>query len=95
MTLPDPRVTHKWQGKPSFCRYVGGCVTYASFGLPGTKARRYCAKHKGIEMVSINLAYRQKCEREGCTKYPSFGEAGTRKRQYCAKHKESEMVCLK
>ena len=87
VTLPDPCVTHKWQGMT--CRYVGGCVTYASFGLPGTKRKIFCSKHKESSMVNIST---KRCEIMGCETRATYGDPATRTKQYCAKHKRSEMV---
>lgn len=55
--------------------YVFDPQTYASYGVTGEKAR-YCAKHKGINMVNLTVKH---CEFQGCVTQPSFNYSGQRK----------------
>lgn len=52
--------------------------TYASYGVNGEKAR-YCAKHKGVNMVNLTVKH---CEYTECVTQPSFNYQGQRKARY-------------
>ena len=68
-----------------------GCTKQPSFGVAGTKKRKFCAGHAKEGMVNL---INKKCAHQGCSKVPSFSLAGTMKRESCAGHAKAGMIDL-
>ncbi|CAM9716251.1 unnamed protein product [Ectocarpus sp. 8 AP-2014] len=60
------------------------CNTHPTYGKPGTKTPKFCAKHAASgEMVNV---IGKRCLHEGCTKTAAYGAAGLRKSEFCRSH---------
>lgn len=63
---------------------AAGCATRATFVVPGTSGRVYCAKHRGREYVHY---YLNQCVVDGCTTRAVVAEPGATRRTHCYRHR--------
>ena len=68
------------------------CMKVPTFNVPGSKARRFCSKHKEEGMMDVTI---KKCEHPGCIKQPAFNVPGSKAGRFCSEHKEEGMVNVK
>ena len=66
-----------------------GCMKEPYFNVPGSKAGRFCSKHKHAGMVDVK---NKRCEHPGCKKRPYFNDLGSNDGMFCSEHKEAGVV---
>ena len=91
----------KCSDKPVYCaRHIGGhslckhpnCKKRASYGVFGTRNRKYCAAHKPDNFVNVNIKL---CRVLGCKTVPNYGAPGTKTAHYCVVHKPDDFVNIR
>eukprot|EP00903_Cladosiphon_okamuranus_P020319 g18643.t1 len=70
------------------CGYPG-CNKHPSYGVEGSKAKKFCFEHKKEGMVDV---VSKRCGHPGCNKLPTYGVEGSNTVEFCAEHKKDGMV---
>lgn len=77
------------------CVYEG-CKCSATFGLPATRERKWCSKHKAAGAINLRTKLCEACD-DGvlCTKQATFGYASDRRKRWCATHRPKGTIDVK
>ena len=70
------------------CQFTG-CSKWATFANVGESRARFCADHKGADMIDVK---NKRCEHPGCAKQPYFAMSGETRGRFCADHKGADMI---
>jgi len=89
----SPRASKKASSER--CAFAG-CKCSATFGMPATRERKWCSKHKAAGAINLRTKL---CESSDngvlCTKQATFGYATDRRKRWCATHRPKGTIDVK
>lgn len=89
----SPRASKKVSSER--CAFAG-CKCSATFGMPATRERKWCSKHKAAGAINLRTKLCESCDNGVlCTKQATFGYATDRRKRWCASHRPKGTIDVK